>query len=585
MGKYTAIKNGLVLTLDESNRVGQFTIIVKDDQICNVDYENELIKDSSIVARYPGATIIDASNKIICPAFINSYLKSFYSYIRLFLKNNTYSDIEDNISLTLLENYFSSSGVNNRLELRNILSLGFYNAFLRGELLINEVIPFLKKDFITDNYRKNFYALQDLIFSVKDNNSLQLLLSLEKAGVFTVGEETLLSNYSLSFLKKTLVDKKVSILFEIMQQPGSYEKLKNVYDKPFIKVLSENNILGPQTLFVNPLFFHLDDIELVLHKDAYIILSPTDVFAFSDKKFDFDLFLRYNANFVVGTGVNGSDLLSELRLLSRVLQKNNFTYERLIRMITTVPSEMFGVNLSTGVIKTGVQANLLFFDLADPRNVINLPEVNTEQVSEHIIEKLSIKDISDIMFKGSFWLRDYRCEIFNFSTILNINTKSFRKALEVGRYFEFQDKTKMRKRVEDLEPKRSDKKQEEEYVGQEDYSFEEGQQIESDFRIVGTIPAKKPYEYFNEMGTEDYKDVVIRELSSLYDGIIVEEVISDFIPQATTVSVPMDEKEVELPEPKKEPIEDKGPRKIVFKKEKLRFGFDEDNYSEAPSTD
>ncbi|MGB9697247.1 MAG: amidohydrolase family protein [Ignavibacteria bacterium] len=576
MGKYTAIKNALVLTLDEKSRVGRFTIIIKDDQICNIDYEGELIKDAAIVSRYPGAIIIDASNKIICPAFVNPYRKSFYSYIRSFLKNTTYSNVEDNISVALLENYFSGTSINNRLELRNILTLGFYESFLRGELLINEVIPFLKKDFIADNYKKNFYALQELILSIGDNNSLQLLQSLEKPAIFTVGDETLLSNYSLSFLKKSLIDKKINVLFEIMQQPSSYEKLKSVYDKSFIKILAENNILGSQTFFANPLFFHLDDIELVLHKDAYIILSPSDIFMFSDKKFDFDYFLKYNANFVIGTGINGVDLISELRLLSRILQKSNFTYERLIRMITTVPSKMFGVVGNINTIKTGGEANLLFFDLGDPRNIINLPEINTEQISEHIIEKLSTKDISDIMFKGKFWLRDYICEVFNPSTILNINAKSFRKILEVGKYFEFQDRTMMHKRVGDLEPKRIDKKIEED-AEQKSYYLEEGQPIESDFRIVGTAPAKKPYEYFTEPESSDYDNIIIYELDSLYNGIIVAGKSSDFIAQSDNTFITIEEKEIELPEPKKEPIDDKSSRKIIFRKEKLRFGFDEDN--------
>jgi hypothetical protein len=577
MSKYTAIKNGLVLTLDEKSRVGRFTIILKDNQICNIDYDGELIKDTAIVSRYPGAIIIDASNKIICPAFINSYCKSFYSYIRLFFKNTTYSNIEDNISLVLLENYFSNPSINNRLELRNILTIGFYEAFLRGELLVNEIINFLKKDFITDNYKKNFYALQDLILSVGDNNSFQILQSINKPAIFTVKDETLLSNYSLSFLKKNFIDKGMNVLFEIMQYPGSYEKLKSVYDKSFVKVLSENNILGPQTFFANPLFFHLDDLELVLHKDAYIILSPSDIFMFSDKKFDFDFFLKYNANFIVGTGINGIDLISELRLLSRIIQKNNFTYERLLRMITTVPSRMFGVSGNLGIIKTGSEANLLFFDLVDPRNLINIPEVNTEQIAEHIIEKLSTKDISDIIFRGKFWLRDSVCEVFNPSDIFNINAKLFRKVLEVGKYLEFQNKVMMNKRVEDLEPKRIEKNQKEE-VNEFIYYSEEGQQIESDFRIIGTAPPKKPFEYFNETGLKDSDNVIIHELKSLYDGIIVEEVGSDYVVPSEDSSPLMEEKEIELPEPKKEPIEDKGARKVIFSKKKLRFGFNEDDY-------
>lgn len=581
MGKYTAIKNGLVLTLDERGHVGNFTIIIKDDQICNIDYEGELIKDATIISRYPGAVIIDASNKIICPAFINSYRKSFYSYIRLFLKNTTYSDIEDNIPLVLLENYFSAPSINNRLELRNILTIGFYEAFLKGELLINEVIPFLKKDFIADNYKKNFYALQDLILSIGDNNSFQLLHSLDRPATFTVGDETLLSNYSLSFLKKNFIDKRLKVLFEIMQQPSSCGKLKSVYDRSFIKVLVENNILGPQTFFANPLFFNLDDIEFVLNKDAYIILSPSDIFMFSDKEFDFDYFLKYNAKFVVGTGITGVDLLSELRLLSRVWQKSNFAYEKLIRMITKTPAEMFGVSGNVGVIKTGAEANLLFFDLLDSRNFINLPEISTEGVSEHIIEKLSTKDISDIMFKGKFWLRDYICEVFNPATLFNINSKVFRKVLEIGKYFEFKDRTMMHQRVGDLEIKPTEKKQTGEFAEQKSYLLEEEQPVESDFKIVGTIPGKEPYEYFTEPGSSDYDNIFIYELDSLYNGIIVKDENLDFVVQSGNTSVVVEDREIELPEPKKEPIDDKSSRKIVFSKKKLRFGFDE----ESPSND
>ena len=102
MDKYIVIKNGLVHTLYSESKTGYFNIVIKNDRIFRIDYDNELNKESFAYTKYPGAHIIDAKDKLILPSFINSYLNSTHTLNRFFLNNNTYSNLNDNISLNLI---------------------------------------------------------------------------------------------------------------------------------------------------------------------------------------------------------------------------------------------------------------------------------------------------------------------------------------------------------------------------------------------------------------------------------------------------------------------------------------------------
>ena len=82
--KFCVIKNGLVLTLDKEGNTGYFNVILKGNKIFDIDYSNELSSDELIIRKYPEASIIDASNKLIIPSFLNSHKNSSYFFSKYF---------------------------------------------------------------------------------------------------------------------------------------------------------------------------------------------------------------------------------------------------------------------------------------------------------------------------------------------------------------------------------------------------------------------------------------------------------------------------------------------------------------------
>lgn len=62
------IEHGIVVTCDSQNHFGHYALLLKDDRIAELNPSSEGLK-----ARYPNAEVIDASEKMIFPGFVDAH--------------------------------------------------------------------------------------------------------------------------------------------------------------------------------------------------------------------------------------------------------------------------------------------------------------------------------------------------------------------------------------------------------------------------------------------------------------------------------------------------------------------------------
>jgi len=601
MDKLIVIKNALVLTLDESGRTGYFNIVIKNDRILDIDYENELYNNSIIFSKYPGAYIIDSHDKLIIPSFLNLNINSTFYQCSSFLKGFKYGNLSENISASLVEKYFLDQ--KNREELKNLVTMNYYSSLQNGEAVLLESSRLLNKDFISENRKFGFLSYQDIVFTAYENVFSNFLS--EKGFLHCIGikDEEEINTYSLNALVNSFASGKKIIFFEVLQKSNSVEILKKNFSKSLIKLLSEAELLSDKVIFNNPIYLNKDELDILTKKKSNLVLSPTDLSKLGEKSFDFIDYVNRDLNISIGTGYCGRSILGELKLLVSYLQREYYSCDEVLRMATVNPSRALKISDNYGSVEKNKFANLTFFNLSDLRNILNVPEINSEKVSEFLLENLDTKDISDVIIKGIPVKRNNQCKLYNADSIKQIKTSLTKKIYEIGMYLELKEKYLMRKRVNELSGNEMEKSAiYDDNYNTEDFSSLDSKAItDSEFRIIGV-------DDINGKAMEDSNTGIseIKEIESLSDGFLIfeEEVIisgsEQKVQKAETktkqevtlkfedsfetdnimvreVKESKQEKEVVTEDKKKTTSKENA--KIQFKKEKLRFGFSSEEES------
>ena len=619
--KFCVIKNGLVLTLDKEGNTGYFNVILKGNKIFDIDYSNELSSDELIIRKYPEASIIDASNKLIIPSFLNSHKNSSYFFSKYYLKRSTFDNLKANIPIRLLDKYFSD--IKNQNDLLNLFSISFTNSMLNGESFLNETSKFLTAELIKANTLSLLKNKPDMIYTVYDEYISDYYLGINKFHCIGLKEEDDLNNYSLSAIKKALNRGNKRALIEVLQTVNSTDLLRNLFGKSFIKVLADNDLLSQYVILSNPIYLASDEIPLIAERNINIIFCPFDICRLSRKKIEYELFYSKNFNIALGTGIMGNSILKEMKLLYSTSKTANVNAEYFMKMGTVNPSKIFGISNIYGTIEKNKIANLLMFDLSDIRNFLNIPEIDSEKISEFILENLEEKDISDIIFRGEIVTRNFENQMFDINEIRNSSKYLSAKIFEVGKYFEFKQKSLMRERVREFSLGLESNTPPVNYIPQlsseEDLYFDNAP--DSEFRIIGVQKPDSPISgaQDSDISNEEQnwlKDISnnINEIRDFDSGFDLDYLYSDydikiqtqnssdsgmshetlkmkantptrkiFFDDATGESISEDiQSQRDNPDTSKNIVQTKSrifkePDKVVFKKEKLKFGFDEED--------
>ena len=588
MDKIIVIKNGLVQTFDEESNTGYYNLVLKNDKIFHIDFDNELNKDSFIISKFPGAHIIDAKDKLILPSFINSYLNSTQTLNHFFLNSCTYSNLNDNISLNLIEKHFIN--IENKISFKNLVAYTYFRSLFNGETSILDFSRLISKEFLVENFNYNFLSSQDVVFNTYDNELNQFLDEHRIFHFICVNKEEDINNYSLNSFKRLLNSGNKKLAFEVLQKPDSNELFRKAFSKSLINVLKENDLLSSKTIFVNPVYVNTEEIENFGKNHVNVIMCPSDLLRLAERHIDIEEFFQDNVNVSLGMGLTGYDMLSEVKTFNGMIKKIGINYEFILRLITTNASKTIDKENFIGSVKEGKLANLIFFDLSKIDNMLNVPEVDSERISEFIIENLTVKDISDVITKGTFVKRNYLCKFFDPEMLRQIHQSLVKQVYETGKYFEFKENFLRRKRIKELARRTSETKDTifrgADNSTEEDFILNENEIIsDSEFRIIGLYKTDKsfsPEEDFNRVMT-------IKELESLDCGLkLFDEDERDYSKLETVESSSKKYPEIKSQNRSNTVVtpddsqDSKGPEKdnnknVTFKKEKLRFGFADDD--------
>ena len=448
MEKPQLLKGGIVLSLDKAGRSGIFDITIKNGKISSIDYEGKT-STTQFLTENPGGKVIDAAGMIILPGFFNSRLVSAYSLCRMFFRKCSYDNNGSSVSLNLIDRYLAEKVNSGRLS--DILELVYKRSLMNGEIFVNESSPAFKKFQINDAFSDLKSVEQYFNITAYDLKLMEEtgpLKSFISAG-FRADED--INSYAISSLKRSLQSGHGRLMIDASLSQAAYESVRQTFGKPYINVLAENGLLSSNTLLINPLNVTDGELGIIKEKNASILFCPSD---FANMSGDLSLAGRIfdsGINILLGTGLTGTDILSELKIISALGYTRALPYESLLRSATTGPAGFFGISNVTGAIEKTKSADMILFSLRDIRNSGGMPDLDSETICWHLVNSLTAKDISGIILKGK--------EIYNRAIDGNEqeSLKSAAKIAELssllysaGKLREYKERKQMNKRVEDL---------------------------------------------------------------------------------------------------------------------------------------
>jgi hypothetical protein len=593
--KFKFIKNALVLTLDSKKSAGYFNILIKNDKIAEVYYKNEL-SENVLRERYPDLEVYDFKNKIIIPAFFNSFKNSSYNYAYVYLRKTTYSTLSSNISLRLLDKFFCSKI--NEIYLKDLFTVNFTQGLLNGELMVAESSPYVTRDFYRTFLEENETIRQSVIYTLYDTFLINHFKTAKNFFLLGLKSEERLNNYSLSYLRKNLKEGENKLLLEIFNTSYYSEEAKRNFNRSLIKILNEYGLLSNNLIITNPSYIYLTEIERLYNADVNVIFSPSDFFRIAERNIEFEEIIKSNINICIGTGYLGRGVFEEIKTLAGLLFKSGFSYEGYLRMAITNPAKMFGLTDIIGSIERNKIANLTIFDTNTLNSILNIPEIKSERIAEFIIENLTSENISDVIHRGKLEVSNY---LAVFSDV-EYTKSNYKKLIDIiykeGKYLEFKEKYVMRKKVDEI-TKKSDELSS--ILSNERFNVEVEPKQEdidavSDFKIIG----KKSGEVIDTFETEkefvsdlNIEDIILNEIGFIGEGLnfnipsllkipdAKSEMLKTLRPATETIpenyaSVSETQERKNVKRESETQAEQNESEDVVFKKEVLRFGFDDE---------
>ena len=404
MDSFKIIANPFLITCDPQDRGGRLSLLIRNDRIAGVAERADLLKDL-----HPEAAVIDASNKLVIPGFVNAHFHSESIALRPQTDNLHYALWETNPVIREWTREFLDPLSKDHI--RNIYLMTYFSHLKSGTTCVGEYgLPLGGKEFA-----QALHAIERT--EVKTASSLQNWEQIQMAEEWkggphcffvNAGKEEEFTVYSFENLLRAAKELNVPLLAHVAEQRAGAELIRKTFQTGILAVLQNFGILQPQTVLVH--LNHLGNKEAgVLAGMGCTVVVCARSAAFKRTGYPFLRYLsREHIRLAVGTDWGNVDMLEELRFLLRLHLLISgippLSPLQLVRMGTINGASALGLSHETGSIEVGKKADLTFYSLDDLRVPRAAETAGAEDLASLLLNHLTNRDVSDVMINGDFYV-------------------------------------------------------------------------------------------------------------------------------------------------------------------------------------
>lgn len=407
---------------------------MEDDKIniSNIYIENDLIKAIGYLDDYKADRIIDGSNYLTMPGFINSHTHVAMSHFR------NYGNDTD--LMTWLNDYiFPAEEKLNEDIVYNASLLSFVEMIKSGTTSFadmyffeEETIKALEKSKLRAQIARgltypdeNFLKLNENIdlFKKYNNKDDKLFIALGPHAIYT---NTI--NY-LKEISKVAKEFNMPIHIHLSETKIENDECIKKYGKTPTEVFDECGIFDQKTIAAHGVYLTDNDLSILKEKNVSVVHNPSSNLKLSSGILDVTRLLDYGINVCLGTDSaasnNKQSMLKEIEicaLLSKLKDASNLKAFDVLKMATINGAKALGIDKLVGTIKAEKKADLI---MINTNNVNHFP---TDELIASVCYSTYERDIEYVFVDGDLLLDKGKLTYLDEDEILK-KAKSIHKEL------------------------------------------------------------------------------------------------------------------------------------------------------------
>ncbi len=398
------IENGFLVSCDRQRTTGYFALLLKDDRIAEISTRSDGFK-----ARFPAAEIVDASEKIVLPGFIDAHYHGESFVLRNWTSGVPMARWQKDPGIRAVFKHVYHDGSKDDLIL--MYRSAYFSALKSGITFLSE--------FCFDNLDTPFAAAREAMkrsdvkgFVCAHNGEqieyakAQTSTSIRSALVLP-GEDDL-TTYNLQTTLRAATDLHWPIVSHLGETRRGLETLKRNFHRSIPGVLDEYRLFSLPLHLVHCACLEDADHMLLTRARSPLILNASSILAKGSEVPPLALILDAGMTIALCSDWGVPDPFVNMRALQSVARLSGMEALDPFMVLsahTLHAAQALGVQDETGSIEAGKKADLTFLDVSDLRLQLPFHRGSQGPMLTNLLSQATAHMVSDVMINGEFFLR------------------------------------------------------------------------------------------------------------------------------------------------------------------------------------
>lgn len=397
------IENGVVVTCDPQDRLGQLTMLIKGDRIAEISNRAEVLK-----ALYPAAEVIDARGKIVLPGFVDAHLHGESFVLRLFTSLKPYARWRRETDVKKAFDFVY--GHADQPDLASIYRLAYFTALKSGVTTIGE----FGFDHLDRPLNAAFETMRRAdvrgVIGVHNGDQIERCRTLPHQSIrfaLAVPPEEEVTTYHLQSTLRAAARLKWPLLVHAGETKKGREGFKKNFQKSFLEILRDHHFFEGKIILLHCASLEATDWEVLENARATVVLTPRSAILKETEAPRIAEFIGRQIPIVLASDWGLSDPFEVLRSYAILARGQNVEVPRgagLVRLMTINAARALGFDDQVGSLEAGKKADVTFLDVSGAR-FAGIRGKELKSLLASVLLESSSRDVSDVLINGEFFVR------------------------------------------------------------------------------------------------------------------------------------------------------------------------------------
>jgi len=401
--RITIIENGLTVTCDRQNRIGNYSILVRGDYITELAHSSSAWKDV-----YPHAQIVDATDKIVVPGFIEPFFNTPEYLLRAESGANPFGTSQSNPRIAKAHEFLDS--LDSAEDYQRMYEVAFFAALKSGVTTICDISTIRSVNALKGAIQALKRSDVRGVVGINNNEGVSISASSSKVTFVVVlpGEDEL-TVYSLQTSIRLAKEFNLPVCISLGRSKESHDLLKRNFSFTLTKLLRDYKFFDTSIFLAGSVVFERNDTSILATAGVPIVLTPRSVDHTWSEYPPYRKLLNDNSLLALSSDLVSPEPLTNIRVFSQHVSEEGINLTSgsfLIRLHTIHAARALGLDSVTGSIEPGKQADIAMIDISDFRFRTLCDSGDRDQDLGAILKETHPHNVTDVMIRGDFFLRE-----------------------------------------------------------------------------------------------------------------------------------------------------------------------------------